>query len=37
MVSRRMPDVMVHAWVKHDIEEVGQLEHLLPQLNPSKT
>lgn len=37
MVSRRMPDVMVHAWVKHNIEEVGQLEHLLPQLHPSKT
>jgi hypothetical protein len=26
---------MVRAWVKHNIEEVGQLEYLLPQLNSS--
>lgn len=29
---RRFPDEMVRAWVRHNIEEVGQLEHLLPQL-----
>jgi hypothetical protein len=28
----RFPDPMVHAWVRHNIEEVGQLEHLLPGL-----
>jgi hypothetical protein len=32
IVSRRFPDHMVRAWVKHNIEEVGQLEYLLPQL-----
>jgi hypothetical protein len=31
-LSRRFPDHMVRAWVKHNIEEVGQLEYLLPQL-----
>jgi hypothetical protein len=25
----------MHAWVKHNIEEVGQLEYLLPQLKSS--
>jgi hypothetical protein len=25
----------VHAWVRHNIEEVGQLEYLLPELNLS--
>ncbi|MCV7084856.1 hypothetical protein [Mycolicibacter hiberniae] len=30
--QRRFPDAMVRAWVRHNIEEVGQLEHLLPQL-----
>jgi hypothetical protein len=29
---RRFPDPMVRAWVRHNIEEVGQLEHLLPEL-----
>jgi hypothetical protein len=32
---RRFPDDMVRAWVKHNIEEVGQLEYLLPQLHSS--
>ncbi|GAA2438751.1 hypothetical protein [Mycolicibacterium llatzerense] len=34
MLTRRFPDDMVRAWVKHNIEEVGQLEFLLPQLVP---
>jgi hypothetical protein len=28
----RFPDHMVQAWVRHNIEEVGQLEHLMPGL-----
>jgi len=32
VLRRRFPDAMVRAWVRHNIEEVGQLEHLLPQL-----
>lgn len=32
VLCRRFPDDMVRAWIKHNIEEVGQLEHLLPQL-----
>ncbi|WP_061000906.1 hypothetical protein [Mycolicibacterium mucogenicum] len=32
LLGRRFPDHMVRAWVKHNIEEVGQLEFLLPQL-----
>jgi hypothetical protein len=32
-LGRRFPDDMVTAWVRHNIEEVGQLEHLLPQLS----
>lgn len=35
IVRRRFPDDKVRAWVKHNIEEVGQLEHLLPTLMPS--
>lgn len=35
VVCRRFPDDKVRAWVKHNIEEVGQLEYLLPQLVPS--
>jgi hypothetical protein len=31
-VRRRFPDDMARAWVRHNIEEVGQLEYLLPQL-----
>lgn len=33
ILSRRFPDEMVRAWITHNIEEVGQLEYLLPQLN----
>lgn len=32
-LSRRFPDHMVRAWVRHNIEEVGQLEYLLPGLS----
>ncbi len=32
VLCRRFPDDMVRAWIRHNIEEVGQLEHLLPQL-----
>ena len=35
VVQRRFPQDKVHAWVKHNIEEVGQLEYLLPQLKSS--
>ena len=34
-LCRRFPDDMLRAWVKHNIEEVGQLEYLLPQLQSS--
>jgi hypothetical protein len=30
--KHRFPDHMARAWVRHNIEEVGQLEHLLPRL-----
>lgn len=33
VLQRRFPDHMVRAWVRHNIEEVGQLEFLLPQLS----
>ena len=33
VVCRRFPDHMVRAWVRHNIEEVGQLEYLLPGLS----
>ncbi|OBB41828.1 hypothetical protein [Mycobacterium sp. 852002-51961_SCH5331710] len=32
IVRRRFPDDKMRAWVKHNIEEVGQLEYLLPLL-----
>ncbi|GGB83003.1 hypothetical protein N798_09495 [Knoellia flava TL1] len=32
LLRRRFPDDMARAWVRHNIEEVGQLEHLLPRL-----
>lgn len=32
LLLRRFPDHMVRAWVKHNIEEVGQLEFLLQEL-----
>jgi len=35
VLCRRFPDEMLRAWVKHNIEEVGQLEYLLPQLKSS--
>jgi hypothetical protein len=35
LLSRRFPDEMLRAWVKHNIEEVGQLEYLLPRLKSS--
>ena len=31
IVCQRFPDDKVRAWVKHNIEEVGQLEYLLPR------
>jgi hypothetical protein len=34
MLYSRFCDEMVRAWVKHNIEEVGQLEYLLPQVKP---
>ena len=33
LVGRRFPDDMVRAWIRHNIEEVGQLQHLLPLLH----
>lgn len=33
IVRQRFPEEKVHAWVKHNIEEVGQLEYLLPMLS----
>jgi hypothetical protein len=35
IVRRRFGDDMARAWVKHNIEEVGQLEYLLPQIASS--
>ena len=32
VLQRRFPPAMAEAWVRHNIEEVGRLEHLLPQL-----
>jgi len=32
LTKRRFPDDMVRAWILHNIEEVGHLEHLLPNL-----
>jgi hypothetical protein len=34
-ICRRFPDEMLRAWVKHNTEEVGQLEYLLLQLKSS--
>ncbi|MGW0158666.1 hypothetical protein ACWDUN_05020 [Mycobacterium sp. NPDC003323] len=33
LLHRRFPDDMMRAWVRHNIEEVGQLEFLLPALS----
>jgi len=35
IVRKRFSEEKTRAWVKHNIEEVGQLEHLLPQLKSS--
>ena len=35
VIQRRFPDDKAYAWVRHNIEEVGQLEYLLPQLDSS--
>ncbi len=35
VLRRRFCDEKARAWVKHNIEEVGQLEYLLPQLESS--
>jgi hypothetical protein len=32
ILTRRFPDPMAQAWIVHNIEEVGYLEHLLPEL-----
>ena len=32
LLTRRFPDAMTRAWVRHNIEEVGRLEFLLPTL-----
>lgn len=36
-LQRRFPDPMVDAWITHNIEEVGLLEHLIPMLRPART
>lgn len=36
IVMQKFPERKVHAWVKHNIEEVGQLEYLLPALRSGK-
>ena len=35
VLRRRFSDEKAQAWIKHNIEEVGQLEYLLPQLESS--
>lgn len=37
LLERRFPDRLVHAWVRHNVEEVGQLEYLLPRLAAATT
>jgi hypothetical protein len=32
--TRAFPDPLLRAWVWHDLEEFGDLEHLLPPLVP---
>jgi hypothetical protein len=36
LLTRKFPDAMARAWVRHNIEEVGQLEYLLPELAAAK-
>lgn len=33
VVGAKMPEAKLQAWVRHNIEEVGQLEYLLPALS----
>jgi hypothetical protein len=35
LTSRVFPEPMGHAWITHNVEEVGVLERLLPELQPS--
>jgi hypothetical protein len=35
IVRQLFPEAKMQAWVRHNIEEVGQLEYLLPQLKSS--
>lgn len=35
--QRRFPRPMAEAWVKHNIEEVGLLEHVVPAAHPTTT
>jgi hypothetical protein len=32
-----MPRPMLEAWLRHNVEEVGQLEHILPGLYAEST
>lgn len=32
LTKRRFPEPMLHAWLQHNVEEVGLLEHFLPSL-----
>ena len=32
LTSRVFPPAMAEAWVRHNVEEVGVLEHLLPDV-----
>ena len=34
LTSRVFPEPMARAWIVHNVEEVGVLEHLLPDLVP---
>jgi hypothetical protein len=34
LTSRVFPEPMARAWIAHNVEEVGVLEHLLPDLVP---
>ena len=35
LTSRVFPEPMARAWIAHNVEEVGVLEHLLPDLVPA--
>lgn len=32
LTTRVFPEAMAHAWVRHNVEEVGVLEHLVPEV-----